>query len=169
LTRTHSSEAKLQAQVERGKDNALRLHQTAMRFSEHRDDAGDGNQFRSTLLSICSVFDSADLTQGDCFMKLSIALLAALLSTAAFAQQEPQRSSAPNYTQPPAAEAAPHASSSVDVSSVFDKLNTTHDGKLTRQQAQVHPTVAANFDSVDTNHDGVISKDEFLAAFKPQP
>jgi hypothetical protein len=111
-----------------------------------------------------------DLTQGDFFMKLSIALLAAVLSTAALAQQEPQRSpAAPNYTQPPAAQAAPHASSSVDVAAVFDKLNTTHDGKLTREQAQAHPTVAANFDSVDTNHDGVISKDEFLAAFKPQP
>jgi hypothetical protein len=103
-------------------------------------------------------------------MKLSIALLAAVFSTAAFAQQETQRSpAAPNYTQPPAAQAAPHTSSSVDVAAVFDKLNTTHDGKLTREQAQAHPTVAANFDNVDSNRDGVISKDEFLAAFKPQP
>ena len=46
-----------------------------MRLSEHHDDAGDGNLFRSTLLTICSVFDSADLTQGDFSMKLSIALL----------------------------------------------------------------------------------------------
>ena len=101
-------------------------------------------------------------------MKLSIAILTAVLSTGALAQQEPQRSPAPNYTQPPAAEAAPHASSSVDVASVFDKLNTSHDGKLTREQAQAHPTVAANFDSADANHDGVISKEEFLAAFQPQ-
>jgi hypothetical protein len=53
------------------------------------------------------------------------------------------------------------------VGAVFDRLNTSHDGKLTRQQAQAHPTVAANFDTVDTNHDGVISREEFMAAFQP--
>jgi hypothetical protein len=102
-------------------------------------------------------------------MKLPIALLAAVLSTAAFGQQEPQRSpAAPNSTQPSATETAQRASPSVDVGAIYDRLNTTHDDKLTREQAQAHPTVAANFDSADTNHDGVISKDEFLAAFKPQ-
>jgi EF hand len=101
--------------------------------------------------------------------KSSIVLLAAMLSTAAIAQQASQRSpAAPNNAQPSATETAPHTNQSVDVAAVFDKLNTSHDGKLTREQAQAHPTVAANFDAVDTNHDGVISKEEFLAAFQPQ-
>jgi hypothetical protein len=38
---------------------------------------------------------------------------------------------------------------------------------MTRAEAQAHPTVAANFDAADANHDGVVTKDEFLAAFKP--
>jgi hypothetical protein len=102
-------------------------------------------------------------------MKSSIALLAAILSTTAFAQQPSQRSpAAPTSAQRPATETAPPAGQTVDVGAVFDTLNTSHDGKLTRQQAQAHPTVAANFDSVDANHDGVISREEFLAAFKPQ-
>ena len=103
-------------------------------------------------------------------MKLSIALLAAMLSTAALAQQSAQTPpAAPNSAQRPATETAPNANQSVDVGAVFEKLNTSHDGKLTRQQAQAHPTVAANFDSVDTNHDGVISREEFMAAFQPPP
>ena len=103
-------------------------------------------------------------------MKLPIALLAAMLSTAALAQQPSQTPpAAPNSAQRPATETAPHASQSVDVGAVFDRLNTSHDGKLTRQQAQAHPTVAANFDTVDTNHDGVISREEFMAAFQPPP
>jgi hypothetical protein len=122
------------------------------------------------LLNDLQLLDSADLTQGDSLMKSSIALVAAMLSTAAFAQQAPQTPpAATNSAQRPATETAPHASQSVDVGAVFDKLNTSHDGKLTRQQAQAHPTVAANFDNVDTNHDGVISREEFLAAFQPPP
>jgi hypothetical protein len=120
------------------------------------------------LLNDLELLDFADLTQGDSLMKSSIALVAAMLSTAAFAQQAPQNPpAAPTSAQRPATETAPHASQSVDVGAVFDRLNTSHDGKLTRQQAQAHPTVAANFDSVDTNHDGVISREEFLAAFQP--
>jgi hypothetical protein len=113
------------------------------------------------------LFDSADLIPGGSFMKLSIALLAAMLSTAAFAQQSPQNASAaPNSAQRSAPETAPQASQPVDVGAVFNKLNTSHDGKLTRQQAQAHPTVAENFDNVDTNHDGVVSREEFMAAFQ---
>jgi hypothetical protein len=38
---------------------------------------------------------------------------------------------------------------------------------MTKAEAQAHPTVAANFDAADANHDGVVTKEEFLAAFKP--
>jgi hypothetical protein len=55
----------------------------------------------------------------------------------------------------------------VDVGTIFDELNASHTGKLTKAEAQAQPTVAANFDAVDANHDGVLTKDEFLAAFKP--
>ena len=101
-------------------------------------------------------------------MKLSIALAAAsLLASTAFAQQDPQR---PAATPDAAVErpAPPPAGPPVDVGAVFDKLDTNHDGKLTRDEAQAHPTVSANFASADANGDGVITKEEFLAAFKPQ-
>jgi hypothetical protein len=99
-------------------------------------------------------------------MKPSIAFtLAAVLSSAAFGQQER------TYTPPPANTSMQQAPSSaapaVDVGAIFDKLNTSHAGKLTKAEAQAQPTVAANFDAADTNHDGVLTKDEFLAAFKP--
>ncbi len=106
-------------------------------------------------------------------MKSSIAFtLAAALSSAAIAQQSP-----PNYTPPPAntqppastspQEAPPSAAQAASLEAIFDKLNVSHTGKMTRAEAQAHPTVAANFDAADTNHDGVVTKDEFLAAFKP--
>jgi hypothetical protein len=105
-------------------------------------------------------------------MKLSHTLMAvALLSSAAFAQDAPQGPAAtpkasPNTaTQPPAA--AP-AGPAVDIGAIFDKLDTNHDGKLSPEEAQAHPTVASHFSSADANGDGFVSKDEFMAAFKPQ-
>src|SRR3982074_1779421 len=101
-------------------------------------------------------------------MKLSIPILVvSLLSTAAFAQQGSQSSgTSPNAAaQPPATQ---RAVKSVDVGSIFDELKPSHTGKLTRDEAQAHPTVAANFDAADTNKDGVLTKDEFMAAFRPQ-
>jgi hypothetical protein len=102
-------------------------------------------------------------------MKSSIALAtvaAALLSTAALAQPQARPQT---YTPPPpgAPQAQPSATASPDLSAIFDKLNASHTGKMTKEEAQAHPTVAANFDSADTNHDGVLTKEEFMAAFKP--
>lgn len=104
-------------------------------------------------------------------MKSLIALtLGAVFTSGAFAQQPP------NYTQPPAgtepsqgasAEQTPPTAQTSSLEAIFDKLNVSHTGKLTKAEAQAHPTVAANFDAADTNHDGVLTKDEFLAAFKP--
>jgi hypothetical protein len=108
-------------------------------------------------------------------MKLSAALTvtAMLCSAAAFAQTEspPHSTASPNTTTetpqaPPAGPASDQASA--QLGAVFDQLNTSHSGKLTPEEAQAHPTVAANFAKADADHDGVISKDEFLAAFKPQ-
>lgn len=105
-------------------------------------------------------------------MKSPIACFAAaLLAGTALAQQQPR-----SYTPPPSAttqaqEAQTPSSAgptAADIGAIFDKLNTSHSGKMTKAEAQAHPTVAANFDAADTNHDGVLTKDEFLAAFKPQ-
>jgi hypothetical protein len=96
-------------------------------------------------------------------MKTYIVLTAALVASAAFAQQQPQ---SPPGT-PNAATRPPPATPSPAMSEIFDKLDTNHDGKLSQEEAQAQPTVAMNFASADTDHDGTLSKEEFLAAFKP--
>lgn len=105
-------------------------------------------------------------------MKPLIALtFAAVFSSGAFAQQPPDYTPPPAGSQPSqgaaAEQTAPSAAQTSSLEAIFDKLNVSHTGKLTRAEAQAHPTVAANFDAADTNHDGVLTKDEFLAAFKP--
>ena len=71
--------------------------------------------------------------------------LAALLSTAAFAQTPPSGAGA----------------------SVFDQFDSDHDGRITQAEAQINSTVVANFQTADSNADGSLSKTEFDAAFKP--
>jgi len=112
-------------------------------------------------------------------MKSSLGfVLLTVLASAAFAQQPPPASTAPagsmhnsSATEPPAGDAMkqtpPSTAQAADLSMIFDKLNVSHTGKMTKAEAQAHPTVAANFDAADTNHDGVVTKDEFLAAFRP--
>ncbi len=113
-------------------------------------------------------------------MKSLIAfMLLTVLSSAAFAQQPPATNAqtpgsmqhSPSTTEPPAntsmQQTPPSSAQAADLGAIFDKLNVSHTGKLTKAEAQAHPTVAANFDAADTNHDGVVTKDEFLAAFRP--
>jgi hypothetical protein len=107
-------------------------------------------------------------------MKSSIAfILTAALSSAAFAQQVPRTYTPPPQENAPPAQGtatqqkAPSSAQTAQLGAIFDQLNTSHTGKLTKAEAQAQPTVAANFDAADTNHDGVLTKDEFLAAFKP--
>jgi len=99
-------------------------------------------------------------------------ILLSALSGAALAQQPPSGSMHnPSTTEPPASpsvqQTPPASAQAPDLGAIFDKLNVSHTGKLTKAEAQAHPTVAANFDAADANHDGVVTKDEFLAAFKP--
>jgi EF hand len=101
-------------------------------------------------------------------MKLpSTIVIFSLFSAAAFAQQAPESSSMSSNSaaQPPATQRVAH---SVDVGAIFDQMNPSHSGRLTREEAQAYPTLAANFDRVDTNKDGVVTRDEFIAAFKPR-
>jgi hypothetical protein len=105
-------------------------------------------------------------------MKSSIAFtLATVLSTGAIAQSQPPTYTPTPSAQPPAStttqQAAPSAAQAAQLGAIFDKLNVSHTGKMTRAEAQAHPTVAANFDAADTNHDGVLTKEEFLTAFQP--
>lgn len=116
-------------------------------------------------------------------MKSLIALaFATVLCSSAFAQQPPGSMSTPGAQSVPSTrapadtppsqgtateQAPPTAAQTSTLESIFDKLNTSHTGKLTREEAQAHPAVAANFDAADTNHDGVLTKDEFIAAFRP--
>jgi hypothetical protein len=98
-------------------------------------------------------------------MKTYIALIAAVISSAAFAQQEPQN---PPARTNAATSPAP-ATVSPALSEIFDQLDTNHDGKLSPEEAQAAPTVAANFAAADRDHDGTVSKEEFLTAFKAAP
>jgi hypothetical protein len=112
-------------------------------------------------------------------MKLLLGLIfATVLSSGAFAQQSPPAGTPPadSTHSPPAADppastsmqqTPPSTAQAADLGAIFDKLNVSHTGKLTKAEAQAHPTVAANFDAADTNRDGVVTKDEFLAAFRP--
>jgi len=104
-------------------------------------------------------------------MRLPIALtVAILLSSAALAQQETQTppASSDSTTQTPPASTSTQPQHSVNVEAIFDKLDVNHDGKISPDEAQAHPTVASHFESADANHDGVITKEEFMTAFRPQ-
>jgi hypothetical protein len=99
-------------------------------------------------------------------MKSLIALtLAAALSSAALAQRAQPPAQTESQRSP--STATQQAAPAVDLGQIFDRLNTSHTGKMTKDEAQAHPAVAANFDAADTNHDGVLTKEEFLAAFRP--
>lgn len=100
-------------------------------------------------------------------MLLTVATL--LTGTAlAQAQQGTQPGPAPGAPASTAQSPPPAQTQSVDVGAIFDKLDTNHDGKLTPDEAAVHPTVAAHFKDADADGDGVITKEEFMTAFKPQ-
>ena len=45
----------------------------------------------------------------------------------------------------------------------FDRLDTNHDGKLSRREARADPELSAEFDTLDVNHDGYLSREEFQA------
>jgi hypothetical protein len=103
-------------------------------------------------------------------MKVVILVTAAtLFSGAALAQAQREAPQMPQRAPDAATQAPPSAQAqSVDVGAIFDKLDVNHDGKLTPDEAQAHPTVASHFKDADANGDGVVTKEEFMAAFKPQ-
>lgn len=52
-----------------------------------------------------------------------------------------------------------------DTGAVFAALDTNHDGKISRAEAQRNPAVTAVFSKADKNKDGYLSRAEFDAAF----
>lgn len=110
-------------------------------------------------------------------MKRFFALAAAaLLSSIAFGQEPapppettpPAETSPPpvDTTQPPASTTPSGAPASVE--SIFDALDADKNGTVGQQEAQAHPTVAQHFANADSNSDGSLSREEFLAKFRPQ-
>lgn len=45
--------------------------------------------------------------------------------------------------------------------SIFEKLDTNKDGKVSPQEAQVSPALVKGFEKIDANKDGFLSADEF--------
>lgn len=92
-------------------------------------------------------------------MKQSIAALV-LCIVAAAASVNAQAQSAPSASTPPAPgmNGARMERMLAQLQSRFAAANTTHDGKLTREQAQTGmPRVAQHFDEIDTQHAGFVT------------
>lgn len=48
----------------------------------------------------------------------------------------------------------------------FSKLDTNHDGKLSKDEAMSDPTLSAKFTELDSDKDGLLSETEMNAAAK---
>ena len=53
------------------------------------------------------------------------------------------------------------------IEAAFARADTNGDGKLSREEAQRFPEIAARFDELDRDHDGFLSLIEFSAGATP--
>ena len=53
------------------------------------------------------------------------------------------------------------------IEAAFTRADTNGDGKLSREEAQRFPEIAARFDELDTDHDGFLSLIEFSVGATP--
>ena len=74
---------------------------------------------------------------------------------AAQAQTQPQ-------PQPPATDAA--AKDKAAIEAAFRRADVNKDGKLSRAEAEMLPSIAARFDEIDKDKKGYLTLDEFMAA-----
>ncbi|MFI5447866.1 EF-hand domain-containing protein [Polaromonas sp. UC242_47] len=100
----------------------------------------------------------------------SVWLLAALAMGAAGAVRA-QTAPSPVDTHAPAAHvvttstAIPqNAITNRELDAAFNRADTNHDGRLTRQEAERFPALEQRFEQIDLNHDAFISRDEFIKA-----
>ena len=64
--------------------------------------------------------------------------------------------------QPPAPDAA--AKDKAAIEAAFRRADINKDGKLSRAEAEMLPSVAARFDDIDKDKKGYLTLDEFMAA-----
>ena len=53
------------------------------------------------------------------------------------------------------------------IEAAFARADVNGDGKLSREEAQRFPEIAARFDALDLDHDGFLSLSEFAAGATP--
>ncbi len=82
---------------------------------------------------------------------LAIISVAALHVSTAFAQTAP---------------AAPAGGDTAKAMEAFDRADKNKDGKLSKEEADSMPAVAAKFAEIDADKDGSISKAEYMDALK---
>lgn len=76
--------------------------------------------------------------------------------------------------QAPAANEAPidmpaTSAGSTAGSSLFNQLDSNHDGYISKDEASRSADVSAMFDSLDANHDGMISASEYAKGAQSKP
>jgi Ca2+-binding EF-hand superfamily protein len=62
-------------------------------------------------------------------------------------------------------EGAPKAKLAKRIDTVFARLDTDKDGKISKAEASKGPRLSKHFDAVDTDHDGFVTRAELTAAF----
>ena len=83
------------------------------------------------------------------------ALIGLPLAAQAQAQPQPQ-------PQPPATDAA--AKDKAAIEAAFRRADVNKDGKLSRAEAEMLPSIAARFDEIDKDKKGYLTLDEFMSA-----
>ena len=86
----------------------------------------------------------------------SLCLLAALPMSALAADPKPMDSNQPPIDMP-----ATSAGVKADSPSLFNQLDSNHDGYVSKDEAKRSADVSTRFDSIDANMDGKISPAEF--------
>ncbi|MDW5441328.1 EF-hand domain-containing protein [Polaromonas sp. SM01] len=102
----------------------------------------------------------------------SVWLLAALIMGAAGAVRAQTAPSPMENHTPPAHIATAGTSGTIppntitnrELDAAFNRADTNHDGRLTRQEAERFPALEQRFEQIDSNHDSFISRDEFIKA-----